>query len=211
MRSSWHLAIEGPIGVGKTTLAQQLARSLEAELLLEQPEHNPFLPRFYRDPEGAALPTQLCFLLQRAGQAEALHQADLFRPRRVADFLFDKDRLFAELTLKPADFALYQGLYERLRRDLPAPDLVLYLHAPVEVLMTRIEQRGRVYEQPIQPAYLERLSRAYRQFFSSYRSAPVIEIEAAQLDLLHQPRDYRRVLAAITAGLPARLGGEPLV
>ena len=145
------ITIEGPIGVGKTSLAKRLAESLGYELLLEQADENPFLERFYNDPVGAALPTQLFFLFQRVRQIQDLRQSDLFSPVRVTDFLLEKDRLFAELTLGPDEFRLYEQVYEQVAVDAPTPDLVVYLHAPVDVQAERISRRGLVYEQTIQP------------------------------------------------------------
>jgi len=149
-----YIVIEGPIGVGKTTLARRLADSFGTELLLEGPDENPFLPRFYEDPAGTALPTQLFFLFQRARQVQSLRQGDMFRPVRIADFLIEKDRLFAELNLGEDELDLYHQVYEQLTLDAPAPDLVIYLQAPVDALMARIRRRGVDYEQGIDEGYL---------------------------------------------------------
>ena len=199
MSSPGYLVIDGPIGAGKTTLARRLAADAGARLLLEQPENNPFLPRFYRDPVNGALPAQLGFLLQRAGQVESFQQPDLFDQRWVADFLFDKDRLFAELTLSPTDLKLYDSIFERLAWSVPAPSAVIYLTAPVDVLMERIAERGRSYEAAISRQYLEDLSAVYARYFSAYRAAPVIEIDVSQVDLAAEASAYgqlRRWLAA---------------
>ena len=192
-----YIAIEGVIGAGKTTLAHKLDKSLGASLLLEQPDENPFLPRFYRDPEGAAFSTQMTFLLQRAGQMEQLHQRDLFAGPCVADFMFEKDRLFAELTLGQADFALYVSVFERLSFEMPQPDRLIHLTAPVEVLMSRVEQRGRAYEDPIQASYLAQLGEAYSRWFREQTRVPLIEVDAAQYDLLNCEADYADLLAAL--------------
>lgn len=194
-----YIAIEGVIGVGKTTLARRLAATLGCQLLLEQPDENPFLPRFYRDPDGAAFSTQLTFLLQRAGQAERLHQRDLFSGAWIADFLFDKDRLFAELTLGSADYELYSRVFERLALDVPTPDRIIYLTAPVDLLMRRIAERGRDYERGIEPEYLQRLSRAYGRWLHAGVSAPVIEVDTAQFDYLGRAADFAELLAALDA------------
>lgn len=192
-----YLVIEGPIGAGKTTLARRLAADTGARLLLEKPEDNPFLPRFYRDPVNGALPAQLGFLLQRAGQVESFQQPDLFDQRWVADFLFDKDRLFAELTLTPADLALYDAVFRRLAWDVKAPDAVIYLTGPVDTLLERIARRGRAYEAGIERGYLEDLSAVYARFFGSFTAAPVIEVDISQLDLTAEPTHYRQLLATL--------------
>lgn len=197
-----YIAIEGPIGAGKTTLARKLAATLGASLLLEQPDENPFLPRFYRDPAGGAFSTQMTFLLQRAGQVEQLHQRDLFTGHCVADFMFDKDRLFAELTLGAADLPLYLQVFERLAFELPTPDRLIYLTAPVDLLMARIAQRGREYETPIQPGYLESLSDTYARWFRNGVRVPVIEVDAAQFDLLGNESDYAELVAALEVDAP---------
>lgn len=192
-----YIAIEGAIGAGKTTLARKLAGTLGASLLLEHPDDNPFLPRFYRDPAGSAFSTQMTFLLQRAGQVEQLHQRELFTGSCVADFMFHKDRLFAELTLGAADLALYVQVFERLAFELPAPDRLIHLTAPVDLLMARIAQRGREYEVPIQPDYLEALSAMYARWFRDAVRVPVIEVDAAQFDLLECAADYAELIAAL--------------
>jgi deoxyadenosine/deoxycytidine kinase len=191
------ITIEGPIGVGKTSLAKRLAESLGYELLLEQADENPFLERFYNDPVGAALPTQLFFLFQRVRQIQDLRQSDLFSPVRVTDFLLEKDRLFAELTLGPDEFRLYEQVYEQVAVDAPTPDLVVYLQAPVDVLAERISRRGLVYEQNIQPDYLRRLNEAYMQFFHRYQAAPLLIVNAASIDPINREADYEQLLERI--------------
>src|SRR6185295_5039537 len=168
-----YIVVEGPIGVGKTSLARRLAGSLDAELVLEQDAQNPFLERFYKHPKAGALPAQLFFLFQRAQQLGGLKQQDLFAPRRVADYLFEKDRLFASLTLDPAEMALYEQVASRLDVDPPKPDLVVYLQAPVETLLQRIAKRSISYESAIDAAYLARLNDAYARFFHEYDRAPL--------------------------------------
>jgi deoxyguanosine kinase len=194
-----YLVIDGPIGAGKTTLARRLAQQSGARLLLEQPEDNPFLPRFYRDPVTGALPAQLVFLLQRAGQCEAFAQRDLFNQNWVADFLFDKDRLFAELTLNAADLKLYEAVFERLAWSVPPPSAVIYLTAPVDVLLERIARRGRRYEATISAGYLEDLSAAYARYFAQYVAAPVIEINVSQIDLAAEAGRYDELQAWLAA------------
>ena len=209
---SGYIAIEGAIGVGKTTLARRLAQSLGATLLLEQPDDNPFLPRFYRDPAGTAFSTQMTFLLQRAGQVEQLHQRDLFSGRFVADFMFDKDRLFAELTLSAGDLALYAKVFERLSFELPRPDRLIHLTAPVELLMSRIAQRGRDYETPIEPGYLGALSSAYARWFRESVTTPVIEVDTSRLDLVGSDADYAALLVALQSDAGhVRLPGSALL
>lgn len=192
-----YIVVEGPIGVGKTSLAQRLAESFASELILEQPEENPFLERFYRNPRYAALPTQLFFLLQRARQVEQLRQRDLFSPVRIADFLVDKDRLFAELNLDASELALYEQVAENLSLDPPQPDLVIYLQAPAQVLMRRIASRGVAYEQFIDQEYLERLGEAYAKFFYDYAAAPLLIVNAASIDPVHREADYQELLRSI--------------
>lgn len=192
-----YIVVEGPIGVGKTSLAQRLAESFASELILEQPEENPFLERFYRNPRYAALPTQLFFLLQRARQVEQLRQSDMFSPVRIADFLVDKDRLFAELNLDANELKLYEQVAENLSLDPPQPDLVIYLQAPAQVLMRRIASRGVAYEQLIDLEYLERLGEAYAKFFYDYAAAPLLIVNAASIDPVHRDADYQELLRTI--------------
>lgn len=189
--------VEGPIGVGKTSLARRLADSLGSELLLEKAEENPFLERFYHDPRAAALPAQLFFLLQRAEELRGLRQADLFQPRLVADYLFEKDRVFAELNLDEPEFQLYDKVYQQLAPEVPTPDLVIYLQAPVDVLQRRIAQRGIVYEQRISADYLSRLSEAYIRFFYHYDHSPLLIINTSDINPVESERDYRMLLEQI--------------
>ncbi len=186
-----YLVVEGPIGVGKTSLARRLAETFGSELMLEDTADNPFLERFYRTGRAAALPTQLHFLFQRARQLESLRQDDLFRPALVADFLLEKDRLFAELNLDREELSLYEQIFAKLDIDAPAPDLVVYLQAPVEVLMERIARRGLDYERDMDPGYLERLGEAYARFFHDYAEAPLLIVNAAGIDPAHNDDDFR--------------------
>lgn len=192
-----YIVVEGPIGVGKTTLANKLAQSFGCDLLLEGAAENPFLPRFYDNPRAAALPTQLFFLLQRARQMQELRQSDLFNPVRVADFLMEKDRLFAQLTLDENELALYEQVYAQLTLDAPKPDLVIYLQAPIEVLINRVQQRGINYEKFIETSYLQRLSDAYVEFFYHYDDAPLLIVNAKDIDLAGDERDYNQLLQRI--------------
>lgn len=188
------VVVEGPIGVGKTTLARRLAASFGCERLLEDPDDNPFLERFYQNPRRAALPAQLHFLLQRTRRIQSLRQTDLFQPVQVADFLMEKDRLFAKLTLDPEELRLYEQVYEHLTLDVPRPDLVLYLQAPVEVLRARIARRGVPCEQFIGRGYLEQLVEAYTRFFYYYDESPLLIVNAAEIDLAGNDEDYRMLL-----------------
>ena len=204
------IAVEGPIGVGKTSLARRLAASLSAQAVLEEAAQNPFLERFYKNPRAGALPAQLYFLLQRAQQLAALKQADLFATVRVADYLLEKDRLFARVTLDDAEFALYEQLYARLDIQVPKPDLVVYLQAPVGVLLERIGRRGVAYEQYIDRGYLERLNEAYARFFHEFDSAPLLIVNAASIDPVSNQHDYDELLAAIKRMSRGRLYYNPL-
>ncbi|MCC5794457.1 MAG: deoxynucleoside kinase [Chromatiales bacterium] len=197
MAASRYIAVEGPIGVGKTSLARRLAASLNGELLLEEPESNPFLPRFYQDPRGAALPVQLFFLFQRIAQIERLNQADIFSDTRVSDYLIDKDRLFAELTLDREEMLLYDRICATVQISPPSPDLVVYLQAPVDVLMERISRRGIGYEQRMDRRYLERLAEAYARYFHAYAQGPLLIVNAAVLDPVHNEDHYEMLLAEI--------------
>ncbi len=204
------VVVEGPIGVGKTSLAHRLCESLSAQGVFEQAAQNPFLERFYRNPRAGALPAQLYFLLQRAQQLAALNQADLFAPVRVADYLLEKDRLFARVTLDEDEYALYEQLYGRLDVQAPKPDLVVYLQAPVDVLLERIAKRGVQYEQYIDKGYLERLNEAYARFFHEFDAAPLLIVNAASIDPISNDRDYEELLAAIRRMSRGRLYYNPL-
>jgi deoxyadenosine/deoxycytidine kinase len=204
------IVVEGPIGVGKTSLARRLAESFGAQLVLEQSEHNPFLERFYRNPRAAAFQTQLYFLFQRSRQLQDLRQQDLFEGMRVADYLLEKDRLFARLTLDEEELALYEQVYSRLSLDAPLPDLVVYLQAPVDVLLARIARRGVAYEQGMDRRYLERLAEAYSRFFLEFEAAPVLIVNAAQIDLVGSEADYRGLLAEVRRHRKGRHYFNPL-
>lgn len=205
-----YIVVEGPIGVGKTSLARRLAESFGSELLLEGAADNPFLERFYRNPREGALSTQLFFLLQRARQLQDLRQADMFRPVRVADFLMEKDQLFARLTLDDQEYKLYEQVYAHLTLDAPQPDLVIYLQAPVDVLQQRITKRGIRHEQHIDSAYLERLSQAYARFFHDYDAAPLLIVNAAHIDPVSSDADYQALLEQIARTRTGRHYFNPL-
>lgn len=185
-----HIAVEGSIGVGKTTLARNLAETFGYETLLELPEENPFLDRFYADPVPNALPTQLFFLFQRTRQLQEASQVDLFNGGRVSDFLIDKDPIFAEVTLDEDELRLYRMVYDKLTIDVPQPDLVIYLQAPTEVLQKRIRGRGLASEQRIAPEYLAKLNDAYASYFHYYRESPLLIVNATEVNLAENQNDY---------------------
>ncbi|MDR9435677.1 MAG: deoxynucleoside kinase [Thiohalophilus sp.] len=193
-----YIVVEGPIGVGKTTLARRLAGSFGSDLILEGADENPFLERFYDNPRGVALQTQLFFLFQRVRQIQELQQSDMFAPVRVADFLMEKDRLFAELTLDAEEFKLYDQVYQHMAVSGPQPDLVVYLQAPVEVLRKRIAERGRPYERSLDPNYLHRLSESYMAFFHDYNASPLLIVNAAEIDFANKAQDYELLLEQIS-------------
>lgn len=192
-----HIAIEGPIGVGKTTLAQILAERTGGRLVLEQPQENPFLAGFYAERKKHAFQTQLFFLLSRYQQQQALLQQDLFNQSTISDYLFAKDRIFAALTLDPAELALYHQIYEHLDPRVVRPDLVVYLQARTEVLLARIRRRGRDYERGLDPGYLDALAKAYRDFFFHYEDTPLLVVNASDVDLEGNPEDLEALLSVI--------------
>lgn len=209
MATPRHIAVEGPIGVGKTSLTRRLARHFGWDTLLEGAEENPFLPDFYRDPARHALATQLHFLCQRTRQLQALAQRDLFSRGLVADFMFEKDRIFAEITLNAVEFRLYEEIFARFSPRVPAPDVVIYMVAPVPVLKARIAQRGITCEQQIRPGYLASLRAAYDRLFHGYDAAPVLVVETDRVDLLHEPRHFAALTHALEAGVQGRQLLEP--
>jgi deoxyadenosine/deoxycytidine kinase len=204
------VVIEGPIGVGKTTLARKLSESFGSDLVLERPEENPFLERFYAARKQYALPTQLFFLFQRARQLQEWKQQDLFQPTRVADYLIEKDSLFARLNLDDDEYRLYEQVYQQLSLDLPQPDLVIYLQAPVDVLVERIRRRGIDYEQMIDRDYLERLVDAYTRFFYQYTSSPLLVVNAAEVNFIESEPDYRQLLDYLGKARSGRTFYNPL-
>ena len=192
-----YIVVEGPIGAGKTSLARQLADHLSADMLLEQPEDNPFLPRFYDDMQRFALPTQLTFLFQRVDQLRGLTQVDMFREPTVSDFLLDKDPLFARLNLSDDEYALYDKVYRHLKPQTPTPDLVIYLQAPVDTLLARVRMRGVSFEQSIPDEYLARLADAYARYFYQYDEAPLLIINSERLNFVDNPSHMRMLLSRV--------------
>ena len=188
------ITIEGAIGVGKTTLAKRLASSFNYEILLERAEENPFLEQFYKNKRQNALATQLFFLFQRAQQIQEMRQQDLFSPVRIADFLIEKDMLFAKINLSEEEFKLYQQVYAQMTIDAPKPDLVIYLQAPVDTLMNRINLRGIPLERQIDRDYIEQLNQAYSEFFLYYDQAPLLIVNCADMDLAESDEDYLNLI-----------------
>jgi deoxyadenosine/deoxycytidine kinase len=188
------IAIEGPIGVGKTTLAKKLACSFNYQTLLEEAEDNPFLEKFYQNGKQAALATQLFFLFQRTQKIQDMRQADIFEPVRVSDFLIEKDPLFARINLDSNEFQLYEKVYQQLTIDAPRPDLVIYLQASTDVLLSRIQNRGISYEQGMGREYLERLNEVYSEFFLYYDGAPLLIVNASEIDLVNSEEDYKHLV-----------------
>jgi deoxyadenosine/deoxycytidine kinase len=192
-----YVVVEGPIGAGKTSLARALAHHLGADLLLELPEDNPFLARFYEDMARYALPAQLNFLFQRVDQLRGLAQLDMFGPATVADFLFDKDPLFARLNLTDDEFALYDKIYTHLKLQVPVPDLVVYLQAPVATLVERVHRRGVDSERQMPESYLARLADAYARFFYQYDEAPLMIVNSERLNFVDNPDHFALLVSRI--------------
>jgi deoxyadenosine/deoxycytidine kinase len=192
-----YIVVEGPIGVGKTSLARRLSERFQAGLMLEDADTNPFLPRFYQDAARYALQTQLFFLFQRASQVRELKQLELFGQPTVADFLLDKDPLFARLNLNDEEYRLYQQIYAHLQPQTPTPDLVIYLQAPVESLIERVRRRGVAYESPITEDYLARLAESYSRYFYQYDASPLLIVNSENLNFADQPQDFELLLERI--------------
>ena len=189
-----YIAVEGPIGVGKTTLARRIADTFDYDLLLEEAELNPFLERFYQNRQQTALATQLFFLFQRVQKITELKQRDMFDQARVADFVLEKDPLFARINLEPDEFTLYEKVFSKMRVDAPVPDLVIYLQASPDRLLERIDRRGIDAERLIDRQYLEQLNEVYSEFFLYYDAAPLLIVNANEIDLAQGDRDYEQLV-----------------
>ncbi len=194
-----YIVVEGPIGSGKTTLARKLADHLGAMTLFEDPDANPFLPGFYQDPVRHALSVQLFFLFQRSNQVRDLAQSDLFGGITVADFMLEKDPLFARMNLNDAELALYRQIYDHLKPQAPQPDLVIYLQAGVETLIERVRRRATTYERTIPDDYLLRLADTYARFFHHYNDAPLLIVNSDNLNFVDSPADFDLLLRRINA------------
>lgn len=194
-----YLVVEGPIGCGKTSLAQKLAFRMGASTLLEDAASNPFLAQFYRDMRRYALPTQLFFLFQRVAQLEALKQPDLFAKPTVADFTLAKDPLFARLTLDDAEYQLYRKIYEHVKPQAPVPDLVIYLQASVSTLVTRVKKRGNPVENGLDEDYLRRLSEAYTRYFYNYGDSPLLIVNSEKLNFVDVPEHLDLLIERVDA------------
>jgi deoxyadenosine/deoxycytidine kinase len=192
-----YIVIEGVIGVGKTSLAKLMSERVDARLVLEEVEENPFLEDFYGDPIHYAFQTQLFFLLSRYRQQMEFPQQDLFQHKTISDYLFDKDKIFAYINLNEKELSLYERLWSLLQKDIPKPDLVIYLQANTETLMHRIRERGRPYERSISPEYIQRLNEAYSYFFFHYADSPLLVVNTAKIDFVHNPDDLEDLLAQI--------------
>ena len=194
MRKLFYIAVEGPIGVGKTSLANLISKELGARLVLEQFEENPFLPEFYKDPERYSFQTQLFFLLQRYRQQQELKQVDMFQNLLITDYLFVKDRLFASLNLNEKEMHLYDTVANLLEKNIIRPDLVIYLQADTDTLMNNIARRGREMEEDISKDYIDALGQVYTEYFFRYQDSPLVIINTSNIDFVHNENDLKEII-----------------
>jgi deoxyguanosine kinase len=192
-----YIAVEGPLGVGKTSLARLLAERINARAILEEIEENPFLSNFYKDPARFAFQTQIYFLLRRFQKQQEINQIDLFKRVVVSDFLFDKDMVFARFNLDDREFSLYEQVFQLLRASVVRPDLVIFLQARTDILRERIRTRDREYERSITPKYLEQINQAFNEFFFHYAETPLLVINASEIDFVHVPSDLSELVLEI--------------
>ena len=196
---SRYIVVEGPVGSGKTSLARRIAEHVDGKLILEEPEKNPFLENFYKDPRSNALPTELSFLFQRSKLLESINQEELFSSQSITDFLFDKDIIFTELNLTQEEIELFQKVKRSLSIKPPEPDLVIYLQAPVDVLMTRIKMRSPSIDRSIDKDYLEKLADSYAKFFYHYDNAPVLVVNAESIDPIHNENHFNMLFTELVS------------
>lgn len=192
-----YIVIEGPLGVGKTTLAQMLAERMGVQTLLEDVEENPFLIQFYQSPKEYGFQTQIFFLLRRYNLAQEMAQIDLFNRTTISDFLFDKDQIFARANLNDNEFWLYEQLFQLLKKRVSIPDLVIFLQAKTDVLMERIRKRSRKYEKTISFKYLDKINQAFNEFFFHYTECPLLVVNASEIDFVHVPEDFEDLVEQI--------------
>jgi deoxyadenosine/deoxycytidine kinase len=197
MKNLHYIVVEGPLGVGKTSLTQLLAERLKGETLLEDVEGHPFLTKFYRNPRKYAFQTQVFFLLRRYQQTAEIHQLDLFKKVVVSDYLFEKDRIFARINLDDQEFWLYEQVFQLLNRTAVVPDLVIFLQAKTDVLLERIRKRGRKFEKGVSPDYIESINQAFNTFFFHYQESPLLVIDASEIDFVHVPEDLDNLVEQI--------------
>jgi len=197
MKNLHYIVVEGPLGVGKTSLTQLLAERLKGETLLEDVEGHPFLAKFYRNPRKYAFQTQVFFLLRRYQQTAEIHQLDLFKKVVVSDYLFEKDRIFARINLDDQEFWLYEQVFQLLNRTAVVPDLVIFLQAKTDVLLERIRKRGRKFEKGVSPDYIESINQAFNTFFFHYQESPLLVIDASEIDFVHVPEDLDNLVEQI--------------
>jgi deoxyguanosine kinase len=197
MKNPHYIVVEGPLGVGKTSLTRLLAERLKGEALLEDVEGHPFLTKFYRNPRKYAFQTQVFFLLRRYQQTAEIHQLDLFKKVIVSDYLFEKDRIFARINLDGQEFWLYEQVFQLLNRTAVVPDLVIFLQAKTDVLLGRIRKRGRKFEKGVSPDYIESINQAFNTFFFHYQESPLLVIDASEIDFVHVPEDLDNLVEQI--------------